>query len=344
MPVPSTFADLSTTPASNGPSGSDAVNVVDDHLRTVYALIASIYANSGNGWSAPYLPKAGGTATGDVTSATKLQAPRIVATADDDSGTPDAAVKVERTLSGPSTAAGHAFRDETESARTDTSYCSFDAAATITGSGGTSDHYAGFQSRPDVGRNLKYVYNLTSSPTVAAGATIKNNYGLYPYNPTGAGSVENNYGIYIPTQTKGTVGNWALYVANTSALVYIGADTQVTGPLRVGNNAQVFLGALDPNNYPSLGYNVNPVTLNYHANDFAARSYFFDGIKFQVAATGTAGAACTLSDVLHVRLNGATRFVPMASAPTSPVAGDVYFDSGLAKLRCYDGSAWNNLW
>lgn len=72
MAVPSTFADLSTTPASNSGLISDAsaVNVVDDHLRSVYALIASVYANSGNGWSSPYLTAANPSYTGTLTGGT----------------------------------------------------------------------------------------------------------------------------------------------------------------------------------------------------------------------------------------------------------------------------------
>jgi len=66
MPVPTTFSALSTTPASNSPAGSDAPSVLDDHQRALYAFIASIYANSGNGWTTPYLPLAGGTITGAV--------------------------------------------------------------------------------------------------------------------------------------------------------------------------------------------------------------------------------------------------------------------------------------
>ena len=60
MAVPNNFSDLSTTPGSNSGliSDSTAVNQIDNHLQTVYALIASIYANSGNGWSSSYLPAA----------------------------------------------------------------------------------------------------------------------------------------------------------------------------------------------------------------------------------------------------------------------------------------------
>lgn len=37
------------------------------------------------------------------------------------------------------------------------------------------------------------------------------------------------------------------------------------------------------------------------------------------------------------------RFAPR-SAPTSPVAGQVYFDDTSAKLRCYDGTIWQDLY
>ncbi len=59
MPVPTAFSDLSTTAASNSPAASDNVFPdLDEHLRALAAFIASIYANSGNGWTSPYLPNA----------------------------------------------------------------------------------------------------------------------------------------------------------------------------------------------------------------------------------------------------------------------------------------------
>lgn len=72
MAVPSTFADISTTPGSNSGLISDAsaVNVVDDHFRSVYAFIASVYANSGNGWASPYLAAANPSYTGALTGGT----------------------------------------------------------------------------------------------------------------------------------------------------------------------------------------------------------------------------------------------------------------------------------
>lgn len=45
---------------------------------------------------------------------------------------------------------------------------------------------------------------------------------------------------------------------------------------------------------------------------------------------------------LHV--NAVMRLEPIATAPTSPAKGDMYFDSTLNKLRVYDGAAWQNCW
>ena len=71
MPVPSLITDLSTTPASNSPAGSENVfPSLDDYLRAQSAFLASVRDNSGNGWVSPYLPLAGGTMTGSVSGFT----------------------------------------------------------------------------------------------------------------------------------------------------------------------------------------------------------------------------------------------------------------------------------
>ena len=46
MPIPSTIADLSVTPASNSPAGTDSTATNDDYLRTIQSMIRSFYAIS----------------------------------------------------------------------------------------------------------------------------------------------------------------------------------------------------------------------------------------------------------------------------------------------------------
>lgn len=68
MPVPTTFADLSTTIASNSPAGSDNVFPdLDNYIRALAGMLASVSANSGNGWTSPYLALLGGTVSGSTT-------------------------------------------------------------------------------------------------------------------------------------------------------------------------------------------------------------------------------------------------------------------------------------
>jgi hypothetical protein len=56
---------------------------------------------------------------------------------------------------------------------------------------------------------------------------------------------------------------------------------------------------------------------------------WFDALTV-VAATG------------HVQIGQVMQLTPGA-APVSPAAGDIYFDSTTAKLRCFEGSAWQDL-
>lgn len=43
---------------------------------------------------------------------------------------------------------------------------------------------------------------------------------------------------------------------------------------------------------------------------------------------------------------GMSQFIPpkYSIAPTSPVEGEIYYDTSLNKARCWDGTSWNDLW
>lgn len=68
-------------------------------------------------------------------------------------------------------------------------------------------------------------------------------------------------------------------------------------------------------------------------DDFAIK--VSDGVTWFTGLTvqGSSGVV-RISEVLAL---------PPRSEPNSGVAGDIYFDSTLAKLRCHDGAAWQNL-
>ena len=46
---------------------------------------------------------------------------------------------------------------------------------------------------------------------------------------------------------------------------------------------------------------------------------------------------------LKLKETGQLRFVPLASDPTGAESGDVYYNSTSNKLKCYNGTAWNDL-
>lgn len=52
----------------------------------------------------------------------------------------------------------------------------------------------------------------------------------------------------------------------------------------------------------------------------------------------------TSTPARKLHINDVMRLEPRSSAPGSPSAGDLYFDSTTNKLRCYDGSIWQDCW
>lgn len=56
----------------------------------------------------------------------------------------------------------------------------------------------------------------------------------------------------------------------------------------------------------------------------------------------TADGAATPTERMRIKSTGQVRFVPQTE-PATAQAGDVYYDSGTNKLRCYNGSIWNDL-
>ena len=84
----------------------------------------------------------------------------------------------------------------------------------------------------------------------------------------------------------------------------------------------------------------------YYRNSAREGLVAWDANTFQLTATQATGELLLgsgNSTRMRVKAGGQVRFVPLASDPASAEAGDVYYNSSSNKLKCYNGSTWNDL-
>jgi hypothetical protein len=91
------------------------------------------------------------------------------------------------------------------------------------------------------------------------------------------------------------------------------------------------------------GYNGGANANNFYTTFNSTEGGVSAGERMRIAPNGNIGIGTTNPQrTLHV--SSVMRLEPIATAPTSPAKGDMYFDSNLNKLRVYDGTAWQNCW
>ncbi len=62
-----------------------------------------------------------------------------------------------------------------------------------------------------------------------------------------------------------------------------------------------------------------------------------------IDANGNVGIG-TDNPTRDLHINGAVRMEPQSAVPANPSKGDIYFDDNDNKMKCYDGTQWQNLW
>jgi hypothetical protein len=101
---------------------------------------------------------------------------------------------------------------------------------------------------------------------------------------------------------------------------------------------------------PTVALEILKATPQIRLKGTGTTSFVVLNAAYGNAALGAIGTAEDHSFMIHtfnterlrVKNTGSVRFVPITE-PGSPQAGDVYYDIGTNKLRCYNGSTWNDL-
>lgn len=193
-----------------------------------------------------------------------------------------------------------------------------DAALTVNGVASFGDGTAAVPSvahRGDLNTGV-YFPSAGDAVGITAGGTMQ----LYA-NTTGIGinttGISASTKLHVVNTSAGAV-SYAAYLqnsdntSNTEVRLAIAANTNALGV--GGSERHAYIAALNAG-----GTNSN-------------------ALKF---ATNEGGN--TPVERLRVKQTGSVRFVPLATAPSGPEAGDVYYDSTTNKLRCYNGTTWNDL-
>jgi hypothetical protein len=119
------------------------------------------------------------------------------------------------------------------------------------------------------------------------------------------------------------------------------------GNLQVGVHAALYtnasLGATDFA-YNSIRTGSDTYQYSFATSLAASRLQQRDGsFRFFTAPAGTSPNAITFTERLRLKETGQLRFVPLAADPAGAEAGDVYYNSSSNKLKCYNGTTWNDL-
>lgn len=179
--------------------------------------------------------------------------------------------------------------------------------------------------------------NFIDGPSFANRMTIEGdtgNVGIGNNNPTYTLDVKNNGAAYAPAARftdNGDAANWArVDIKNNNA-------TNNDGLLLYQDNG----GNVAIRNNNSSG---SIVGTSFIAGNTTAGYFDWQNTAGNTAMRLDSGGKLGVGTDIPARtlhVDAVMRLEP-TTTPSSPAAGDLYFDSSTNKLRCYDGTAWND--
>jgi len=137
------------------------------------------------------------------------------------------------------------------------------------------------------------------------------------------------------------------FLITSSGNVGVGGNASVTG-IDTGV-ARLFVVAPNSNTGMAATFIADSVGRGLLVADQGKTNSFGVEVVAGLVKTGgfTSGTSVALFanavERARVKSTGQVRFVPLAADPSGAEAGDVYYNSSSNKLKCYNGSTWNDL-
>jgi hypothetical protein len=167
---------------------------------------------------------------------------------------------------------------------------------------------------------MKYLIALLFCFTLAAQTTV------------------NNFTVKTNLIVAGT--SPSLTVNTVSDLIGLNADSDRT----VNVLGRVSIGDVSVNRFVAE----NNIGLGSYLDPSKTFKVINNNGFFSIDGTGANSLDITFKnkssiDRIKIKSNGQMRFIPLASDPAGAEAGDVYYNSTSNKLKCYNGTTWNDL-
>jgi len=136
-------------------------------------------------------------------------------------------------------------------------------------------------------------------------------------------------------QRNGAVnGTYSIGIAGSNNTLYIQDEVNSSARIVIDGSGNLGIGVTSPLNHVSLPNN----------KFIAWKSSTGGSESIGVAANSSdAFVFYNVSERLRIKSTGQIRFVPIAADPSGAESGDVYYNSSTNKLRCYNGTSWNDL-
>jgi hypothetical protein len=194
----------------------------------------------------------------------------------------------------------------------------------LQGSGGNGIFFNSFAGNTTNNAGLEFRAN---GGTIATPADLPTAIPIIMFSKRSGGAAVNQMALF---QT----GN--LLIQNGGTFTDSGERLQVTGTMKVtgiGDSVVMDSGGVAAR-----------VTLKLNTTSASYTQIIGNGTEFNFITIGSTPMTFGTNSVerMRIKTTGQVRFVPLASAPSSPQAGDVYYDSTLNKLRVYT-TAWETI-